>query len=51
MFFTKKWLNTHIEREHQSFQPNVLENINNNNNDTNPKVSTFENRANVVIGP
>ena len=41
-FFSKKWLTNHIEREHQS-------NVNNDNNNTN--VETFENRANVIIGP
>ena len=51
MFFTKKWLTTHTEREHQSFERNVLENDNNNKNDTNPNVSTFEKHAYFVIGP
>ena len=51
MFSTKNRLTTHIEREHQSIEPNVLEHVNNSNNDTNPNVSTFENRAIVVLGP
>ena len=51
MFFTKIWLTPHIEREHQSSEPDVLENVNNNNNDSNPNVSKYENHAYVVIGP
>ena len=52
-FFSKKWLTNHIEREHQS-------NVNNDNkiilpenrdNDNNTNVETFQNRANVIIGP
>ena len=59
-FFTKKWMNNHIEQEHQSVESNVLENVNNNNkiivtekrnNDNNPSVSAFENCAYVIIGP
>ena len=53
--FTKKWLNTHIEREHPP-KSNVSKPNNNNNtiikneiNNTND--STFENHANVIIGP
>ena len=51
MFFTKKWLTTHIEREHQLFEPNMLDNVNNKSTDTNANVSKCENRANDVIGP
>ena len=51
IFFTKKWSITHIEREHQSSEPNVLENVNNNNNDSNLNVSKYENHAYVVIRP
>ena len=43
-------MTNHIEREHPS-KPNVLENVKNNNNINNPNVSTYENRAYVVIGP
>ena len=51
--YTKKWLTTDIEREHQS-------NVNNNNkiflpenrdNDNNTNVETYDNHAYVVIGP
>ena len=39
MFFTKKWLSNHIEREHQSFECelNVLEKSSKNNNNTSIK--------------
>ena len=30
-FFTKKWFTSHIEREHNSFESNVLQKVNNNN--------------------
>ena len=51
--FTKKWLTTHIEREHPP-KSNVSKSNNNNTiikNEINNSVSTFENRANVIIGP
>ena len=53
-------MTTHIEREHQSSESNVLENVNNNNkillpenrnNVNNPNVSTLEKHAYLVIGP
>ena len=60
-FFTKQWLTSHIEREHQ---PNVLDNPSNNNNnhnktiipvkqkpDNDPNVSTYENHRHVIISP
>ena len=59
-FSTKNWLTSHIDRKHQSLEPNVLENVNNNNkilllekrnNDNNPNASTNENHALVVICP
>ena len=50
-FFTKNWLTSHVEREHQSSESDVLENVNNSNNDNNPNDSTYENHAYVVIGP
>ena len=59
MFFTKQWLTSHIEREHQSThsKSNVLEkstifaNNRKNNNGNNPGVSAYENHRYVVIGP
>ena len=50
-FSQKKWLTSHIEREHQSTESNMLENVNNNTNINNPKVSAIENHRRVVIGP
>ena len=55
-FFTKKWLTSHIAREHQPNNNNntVIENVNNNNKNLlpekqkqngNPSVSTYENHA------
>ena len=51
-FFTKKWLTSRIEQEHQSNNNNnksILPAKQNYNN--NPNVSTLENHRHVIIGP
>ena len=44
-------MTSHIEREHQSTESNVIEDVNNKNNVNKPSVSTYENHAFVVFGP
>ena len=54
VFFTKKWLTSHIEREHKPKIDNVNKKIilpEKQKQDNNPNVSTYENHAYVVIGP
>ena len=60
-FFTKQWLTSHIEREHQAKVLDNPSNIKINHNktiipvkqkpDNNPNVSTFENHRHVIISP
>ena len=55
-FFTKEWLTSHTEREHQ---PNVLDNVTNKNKiilpekqkRDSPSVTANGNRALILIGP
>ena len=46
-FFTRNWLTSHIEQEHQSSESNVLENVNNNNKIILPEKRNNNNNPNI----